>query len=358
VLSDKNTAIIACAGAGKTTTLVDRVALAKNARILFTTYTNENVAQIRQYLVQKYGYIPRNISVLAWCTFLLRDGVRPYQNYLSAEKRVKSIFYPRERKLYQKKDDYFTNDDDIYCDKLSEFVFECNKISNGRVVGRLERLYDYILIDELQDLSGYDLDVLRELLLSRISITLVGDPRQSTYSTNRASKNRKYKRQGVVQWIEERGKAKEIKIEYGICSRRCNQRILDIADCLFPDFNKTTTSNHESTGHDGVFAIKPDEVEDYSSRYNPIVLRHSIKTKTHSCRAINIGVTKGHTYDRVLVFPTKPMRDFLRTGDPENAGDQCRLYVAMTRAKFSVAFVVEEPDSLVWLNQQKEASAP
>ena len=58
------------------------------------------------------------------------------------------------------------------------------------------------------------------------------------------------------------------------------------------------------------------------------------------------------------MFPTKPMRDFLRTGDPENAGDQCRLYVAMTRAKFSVAFVVEEPDSLVWLNQQKEASAP
>ncbi|HQT91821.1 MAG TPA: UvrD-helicase domain-containing protein, partial [Candidatus Kryptobacter bacterium] len=130
--SSKNRVIVACAGAGKTTTIVDRALGAPKSRILLTTYTNENVAQIRQCIVERHRSIPENITVEPWATFLLREGVRPYQNLLSRNSRVRSIFYPEKKNIYQAKDSYFTADGDIYGDKLSEFVFECNKASKGR----------------------------------------------------------------------------------------------------------------------------------------------------------------------------------------------------------------------------------
>jgi len=352
--SISNRAIVASAGAGKTTTLVDEALKVPGKRVLLTTYTNENVAQIRQDLVERHGCIPSNISVVSWHTFLLREGVRPYQNYLLTEKRVRSVFYPKERRPFHRKNDYLTAQRDIYGDKLAEFVFECNKSSGGRIVARLGRIYDYVLIDELQDLSGYDLNVLRELFLSKIVVVVVGDPRQATYSTNRAAKNRKYKGEGVFDWLKEREAAGEVNIEVHSISHRCNQLILDIADSLYPGLPSTTSGNEELTGHDGVFAITPAEVKEYVRSHNPVSLRYDVKADTLFVRALNIGITKGRTYKRVLIFPTKPMVSFLATGNPEEAGDKSRLYVAITRAKYSATFVVKDPRSLHWLNKHRE----
>lgn len=348
--SNKNIAVVACAGAGKTTLLVDRASTQPAHRVLLTTYTNENVAQIRQYITERHKRIPRNVVIEPWHTFLLREGVRPYQNQISAQGRVRSIFYPQSRNRFQKKGNYFTKEGDIYGDKLSEFVHDCNEASGGRVVGRLARIYSHILVDELQDFAGYDLEVLRGILRSSISVTLVGDPRQSTFSTNRSSKNRRFKKQGISEWIDQRSAAGELKLEYRTNSHRCNQRILDVADSLFPDLPRTTSASNSSTGHDGVFAIAPASVASYVRTHKPVVLRHNIRTDTLSIPAINIGHSKGRTYDRVLIFPTRPMIAFLTTGKSEDAGDRCRLYVAMTRARFSATFVVEEPSSLAWLN--------
>ena len=58
--------------------------------------------------------------------------------------------------------------------------------------------------------------------------------------------------------------------------------------------------------------------------------------------ANNIGASKGRGYDRVLVFATKPMLAYLKTGDVSKAGDRSKLYVAATRARHSVAFVVPD----------------
>jgi DNA helicase-2/ATP-dependent DNA helicase PcrA len=70
------------------------------------------------------------------------------------------------------------------------------------------------------------------------------------------------------------------------------------------------------------------------------ILRYSKKTNTGGRPAFNIGVTKGKTFERVVVFTTDPMKAYLKTGDVSQAGDVAKLYVAATRAKHSVAFVV------------------
>jgi hypothetical protein len=61
--------------------------------------------------------------------------------------------------------------------------------------------------------------------------------------------------------------------------------------------------------------------------------------------AMNIGVSKGSTFDRVLIFPTKPMLKYIKTKDPSALTAPERLYVAVTRTRRSVAFIVSARDA-------------
>ena len=69
------------------------------------------------------------------------------------------------------------------------------------------------------------------------------------------------------------------------------------------------------------------------------MLRYDKRQSTMGLPAINFGASKGKNYDRVLIFPTKPIRTYLDTKDPSKAGDLEKFYVAVTRARYSVAFV-------------------
>ena len=52
----------------------------------------------------------------------------------------------------------------------------------------------------MQDLSGYDFDVITNLFYSIKNVILVGDPRQCTYSTNSLSKYKPYNKGGVKEF--------------------------------------------------------------------------------------------------------------------------------------------------------------
>ena len=84
----KNRLIIAAAGSGKTTFLVDE-ALKQTGNVLITTYTEANEAEIKNRIVQKNKYIPSNITIQTWFSFLIQHGVKPYQGH----------FFERENKL-------------------------------------------------------------------------------------------------------------------------------------------------------------------------------------------------------------------------------------------------------------------
>jgi hypothetical protein len=335
-----NKAVVACAGSGKTTFIVSEALKVKNSNVLITTYTNENIDQIKQSIIEQNGFIPPNIYVVPWFTFLLRDGVRPYQNCMSSSSRVESIFFQNTVSRFHRKDDYFTKNNYIYSTKLSEFVFECNKKSGGLVIKRLEKIYGHIFIDELQDFAGYDLNFFEELFTSSINIVAVGDPRQSTFATNNSSKNSKYRGSKIYEWLQEHEKNGNIIIEEKTDCHRCNQSICDFADLLYPNLPKTTSKNVTTTGHDGIFLIKSVDIEEYIKKHQPIILRYDKRTNTSGNRALNIGLSKGRTYARVLIFPTKNMVQFIKTKDHTKAGDISKLYVAITRAKHSIAFVV------------------
>jgi superfamily I DNA/RNA helicase len=347
--SNKNKVIIASAGSRKTTHIVESALDLKDKKILITTYTNENLDQINTYLIQKNRVAPKNITVVSWFSFLLQDGVRPYQNHLTSKGRVDSICFTEIPEAIKKRfkksnvDNYFlTSANNIYRDRVADFVCECDDRSNGLVVKRLEKIYNYIFIDEVQDFAGYDFTLLEKLLKSSISIVVVGDPRQGTFSTNNSTKNKRFKKNNIIEWINIKKKAGLLDLECRNECYRCNQVICDFADALFPSFSKTISKNFETTPHDGIFFIKPDEVLDYVKTHNPKILRYSVKTETLGLPAVNFGSSKGRTYERVLIFPTQSIKDYLKNRDLSKLKDQtkAKFYVAITRAKHSVAFVI------------------
>jgi DNA helicase II / ATP-dependent DNA helicase PcrA len=289
---------------------------------------------------------------MSWYSFLLQEGVRPYQNHLTQRGRVHSILFgqiPARAKTAKKTavDDYFlTSGNNIYGDRTADSVCQCDDQSGRLIVRRLEKMFTHIFIDEFQDLAGYDLEIVRKLLESSIAVVAACDPRQATFSTNRSSRNRKYKGGGVANWIREQQAAGLLSVEEHVHCYRSNQSICDFADALYPHLPKTLSMNDHVTGHDGIFLITADAAIDYFTKYSPITLRYSVKTSTMGLPALNIGVSKGRTYDRVLIFPTKNMIEYLGTKDLAKAGDLAKLYVAVTRAKYSAAFVVN-PSSRV-----------
>ena len=77
-----NTLIVAVAGSEKTTYLINKAREIQGESVLISTYTEVNKAQIREKIVKKLGYIPSNITIQTWFSFLLQHGVRPYQSVL------------------------------------------------------------------------------------------------------------------------------------------------------------------------------------------------------------------------------------------------------------------------------------
>jgi superfamily I DNA/RNA helicase len=284
--------------------------------------------------------------VLSWFGLLMNQAARPYQSAITGRIDYgRSLNFKPNPNRYATKERplgyYFDSNGDFYRNVLADFVVEADRRSGGRVIRRLGRLYDAIYVDELQDLAGSDLHFLRLLFASAIQVTLVGDPRQGTYTTNQSNTNKRYRREGIAKWLDDRVADRTCVLEERTESWRCNQQICDWADALYPDMPRTVSRNDARTGHDEVVYLAREDVEPYTEKFQPRVLRWSRTADTQGLPAMNFGMSKGSTFDRVLIFPTKPITEYLITKDVSKLKARAHLYVAVTRAKHSVAFVVD-----------------
>ena len=104
----------------------------------------------------------------------------------------------------------------------------------------------------------------------------------------------------------------------------------------------------DAADHAGIFRIKEDSVEEYVKRFSPQLLRHNLKANSYGCDAMNYGIAKGLQFDRVLIVPTGRIKKYLQTGDLKHVEkSKEKLYVAVTRARHSVAFVFNGESPIV-----------
>lgn len=356
----KNRIIIAVAGSGKTTHLVNEALSRPDARILITTYTEANEAEIEKKFIEKNGCIPSNITLSGWFAFLLQHGVRPYQGCVT-ETRIAGLHfnegisapYTKETSLVH----YLDGQNQIYRDKLSKFSLKCDRLSEGRVLRRVAGIFDAIFIDEVQDLAGYDLELIELLMSSAAGVLLVGDPRQGTYSTSDSPKYTKFKKSGIVAYFRQLvAKRTDTVLDEAslLVNHRCHPALCELSDALFPDFLRSKSSNTDVTGHDGIFLVRERDVEAYLHAFAPMQLRYSRRTSVSDSRTVmNFGESKGLTFERVLIYPTKTFVGWLKDGTTELKPDvRAKCYVALTRARSSAGIVIangiDAPAFPVW----------
>lgn len=347
-------AVLAVAGAGKTTRLVREVLAHPDRQYLILTYTSKNLEEIRQRFLRLNSGVPKNVDLMSWYRFLLHECARPYQRVAYRSRLIRGIYFSNTRSARglpeTRTAHYLTREGNLYSDKVSKFVVKCDDLTRGAVGRRLSEIYTDILIDEFQDLVGWDLEVVLMLMSADIRVVLAGDPRQHTYPTNPSNKHSNYVGAGVKKLFEEWEAEGICSIETMNESWRCAEEICNLASAVWPDLSPLVSRAPASDPHSGVFAVASSDVPAYLNRYRPQVLRYDIRAEVFGESALNFGAAKGQEFPHVMIVPTGPIKTFLLNLDPSPLQPKSRsgLYVAVTRAMHSVAVVWdhEVPPSL------------
>lgn len=352
-MSENNKLIIASAGSGKTTFLVNEALKNKASNVLISTYTQANEEEIRRKFIKINGCVPGNITIQTWFSFLIQHGVKPFQGSMGIPDfdfkgllliNDQSAKYIKEQNVLQH---YFSSSGKIYSDKLSKFVVKCNEKNSGYIINRLSRIYDQIFIDESQDLSGYDFEFVDLMAKSSLNLLLVADPRQCVFLTNYSQKNKKYRRNNFISYFESNDVGMEIDSKSFLINYRSCQKICELSNDIYPEYPKTISGNPEKIDHDGIFLVKKSSIEKYLLKYKAVQLRWDKKTDVSDDFAVyNIGMSKGMEFDHVLIYPTKPFVNWIKMREDLPIISKAKFYVAITRARYSVGIVWNDSDSL------------
>ncbi|MDP4092803.1 MAG: UvrD-helicase domain-containing protein [Bacillota bacterium] len=348
MMQSNNIVELACAGSGKTWRMCHDSICCDNSskKMLMISYTHKGIYSIKkEYAQQNQGVLGKNIIIYTWFQFLLRELIKPYQrSFLGKICQVRSCDFSQLYGIdysHKNSKEYFLNCNyDVKANHASEFAVLLNKLSAGAVIKRLEETYSCIYIDELQDLVGYDIDLLELLFLSSIKIYCVGDYKQATLKTHNPKSNKTKGGMYVFKYLETIKESHRLNIIKNNTSRRFISDIAQFINLFYLEdpVISIVECNEQAIG---VFQITEDNAPKYIQFYSPTILKYDIKTSTLNYPSLNFGVSKGMTLDRVLIFPNGPLTDFLI--DPSKklkAPD--RYYVGVTRAKYSLTFVVKK----------------
>lgn len=365
---------IAGAGSGKTNKIItDAIEVIKSGgRVLVVTFTINNQAELRARFVEHYGASSEYFVVKGLFTFYLEDMVRPYQNELFPD-RIATIFFTENNPHLIPNTTYYIKDraekstdgkinplhyltackTKAYTGFLAKLSTLIAKQSKDAAAKRLKGIYQKVFFDEVQDLVGWDYDVIKSLnKVMSDTICCVGDFRQTIYTTTFGHKVPQTPQQKVEYFVDKM-KFKKYSLPN---NRRCIQEICNLSDAIHSEqYEKTISSVTKVpdalTNHSGVFIVKRSQLTEYLAAFQPQVLRWSSTTGINylpsSVSYYTFGSSKGLGFDRVLIVPTKKYLQFIcgdaKIFEKEKTDEsQNKLYVAITRARYSLAFLIED----------------
>lgn len=374
-----NRVVFAAAGHGKTYSLCSQAKAAikhGHKYVLLISYTNEGVRSLEnEYRKQNCGVLDNRVVFKSWYSVLLSEFIKPYQCNLRLthkigkkdtivvfpENYVKSFaFYDTQqlKQFNQTQLRYFVNrGGDVIPDHASHLAYLCNEHSAGNAISRLEQIYSYIFIDELQDYAGWDLEIIKVLFKSQIQLQCVGDYKQATYRTNNSPKNRQYRDEKIRDFFLELEAQKLCTIFYENSTRRFGQEICEFINSIYDDPNTTLFPNPDAIDgqefeNTGVYLLDIDNLAKYCEHYHPVILRYDKRSKInfeHSCDVFNYGGSKGATYERVVIVPVSTTLPFIEKQQKITSKQtRSKFYVACTRARYSIVFAISNPTENIY----------
>lgn len=330
--------ILAVAGSGKTTHIINSIDPSKSNLIL--TYTENNYRNLRNRIASQYDGLPEGTRVYTYFTFLYSFCLRP----LCGDKlglRGISFNDPSEFSSRQKNTSlrrYIDSHGRIYSCRIASFLLNFNLIDE--VKARIKKYFDYLYVDEVQDFTGGDFNFLMAIASGNTDSLLVGDFYQHTFGTSHDGNLNKnlYK---DFETYKKRLKDSGLSIDETTLSHsyRCSK-----TTCEFV----TNELGIEIGSHQDDTSVL-ELVDDESWAEAIFHQEHIVKLfyQSHNrypCFSENWGASKGlDNYDSVCVILNKNTEKLFRNEKLNDLAPTTRnkLYVACTRARSELFFIPE-----------------
>ncbi len=331
--------ILAVAGAGKTTYIVNNLSLDK--RSLIVTYTNNNYNNLSRKIGSKFnGAWPDNICLMTYFEFLYRFCYKPF---LADQVKAKGIIFESNpiSKMRQSHPNYcITRDKYFYSNRLA-FYLEQKDIIGG-IIRRIEKYFDELVIDEVQDIAGRDFNFLKLLMNASINMIFVGDFYQHTFDTSRdgnVNKNLFNNYDEYKKIFSNNGF--QVDTESLINSWRCSKNVCDFINT---NLGITIGSNRNMEDNTSIEYISDQVKRNEIIHDCNIVKLHYQNGPKFGTGHKNWGASKGEDqYQDVCVMLNKTTFKQYSAGKLIElpASTRNKLYVAITRAHGN-CYLIEE----------------
>lgn len=326
--------ILAVAGSGKTRYLIDRLNLEK--RFLIVTYTINNYKNIKKRVLKKFGYIPENISIRTFFSFLLNFCYKPFFHYKLQERGVTWKDPPDYTRYRKNWTHYMSNNYYLFHNRLAKLCLnETESVKN-----RLERYYDCFYFDEIQDLAGYDFDFVQSIVPQNKDVLFVGDFFQHTFDTSRDGNKNSGLYDDLNIYLKRWKEILPVDQDALSKSYRCSNSV-----CTFVS-EKIGIKIVSALQNSGSISCVDDENKIAKIMGNDAIPKLFYQnSKKYDCFSMNWGDSKGlDDFTDVCVALNKTTSKLYEKGELNKMAEMTRnkFYVACTRAKRNLYFVAEE----------------
>lgn len=326
--------LLAVAGSGKTTEIVTQID--EERRFLIFTYTEENLLNLRRKIEAKHGWVPPNVHAMTYFTFLHSFCLRPLAG-LKRRSRGINFDDPARRGRFTDRDPryYMDGAGRIYGNRVAKAVI---KHYPKGVLERIERFFDVVCVDEVQDFASHDFNLLLHLGQANVEMLLAGDFRQHTYDTSRDGTTRKRLHDDYAEYIQEfRGAGFVVDVESLSRSRRCSPAV-----CEFITEKLGIRIETHSERPARIVTVESQAEADRLRARPDVVKLFYQKHRQYGCVSQNWGAAKGEDhYDEICVVLNKETLAKFRQGALSKLPPRTlnKLYVALSRSRGDVHLV-------------------
>lgn len=348
---------LAKAGSGKSYFATRSNKILNGKYVLFVTYTNQNTQVLLKYL-RKSPVNYKKKEVKNWFEFLLDNFIRPYKRqyleYLNID-NFSGISWDRNCWNGSLKNCWTDNHNHLFGYKCSSIILS-NQSLLSRACDRLCRFYDYIVIDEFQDITGVDADLLKILLFhvknTSLKFLLFGD----LYQANVQTTDVKPLLKNIMEIKDDKrfvrnkyGDGIEIDTTTLIKSRRIGAGVANFINKILKLKIETSKDNNSTVLPNDLTTIPTNKegITNIFSKVEKILVYNKTSLRKEYIKfkgkTVNWGYSKGETYDGpIAVVLTKEIYKKLnRHQDLSNisVGTFTKFYVALTRSRSNVYLV-------------------
>jgi len=323
---------LAVAGSGKTTRLVN--ATSPDRRTLLLTYTLQNVGTLRDKVIQRFGFVPSSFDIMTLDRYLFSYCFKPILGHIH---RAKLLSHDHDLPRVTGLSRYISPGGVLYRGRLSKLLIDQGA---SDITRRLNKYYEQIVIDEIQDFAGHDFDLLEYLTSGDIDVVAAGDFYQHTFDSSRDGNKGSalYK-----NYTEYQRKLMKFRLSVDTSSLKLSRRCPATLCSLI--WNRLGIGIESASSTEGHVKFVSDSGEIRRLRDDDSIVKlFWEKHFIHGCFSNNWKRSKGlDIYTDVCVILTEPAHQCLANGIAMSEVSRNALYVALTRSRAN-AYLVKMTD--------------